>query len=62
MTGPTPTEPLYVDLDVCFTTFERIEQGDSLSAVRAAYNRAAIQASSQNRTPVQVEVTIRVAP
>lgn len=55
-------EPLFVDTTVEYHAHSRVDQGDALAAVRAAYNRAAYNVLADNRTPVQVEVIVRVAP
>jgi hypothetical protein len=62
MTGTSTPEPLFVDTEVAFSAHARVADGDPLTAVRTAYNRAARALLGSNRTAVQIEVIIRVAP
>lgn len=51
-----------VDRDVAFHASEFVPKGHVLAAVNAAYEKAIFPVVQQDRTPVQVEVVIRVAP
>lgn len=62
MTGTHTPDPLFVDITVEYHAQERVYNGDALTAVHAALNRATYNALAANRTPVQVEVIVRVAP
>lgn len=62
MTGTLKPEPIFVDPTVAFHAHSRVEDGDVLAAVNAASKRAAYNVLAANRTPVQVEVIVRVAP
>jgi hypothetical protein len=62
MTGTHKPDSLFVDTSVEYHAQERVYHGDALTAVHAALNRAAYNALAANRTPVQIEVIVRVAP
>ena len=51
-----------VDQTTAFVASEFVPKGHVLAAVKAAYERAIVGVVQQDRTPVQVEVVIRVAP
>lgn len=53
---------VYVDRDVEYHGAEMVTKGQTLPAVQAAYNRAIQNVARDDRTPVQIEVVIRVAP
>jgi hypothetical protein len=62
MTGTKTPEPIFVDTSVEFHAHARVENGDVLAATQAAYTSAAYRVLANNRTAVQVEVIVRVAP
>lgn len=51
-----------VDRNVEYHGAEFVEKGNTLSAVQSAYNKAIVNVARDDRTPVQLEVVIRVAP
>ncbi|AVQ80736.1 hypothetical protein [Variovorax sp. PMC12] len=51
-----------VDREVEYHGAEFVSQGNTLSAVQAAYNKAILNVARDDRTPVQLEVVIRVSP
>ena len=51
-----------VDRAVEYHGAEFVDAGKTLSAVQAAYNNAILNVARDDRTPVQIEVVIRVAP
>ena len=53
----------FVDPTVAFTVTKKITPTESaLEVVKAAYNDLAWQLQNSGRTPVLLEITIRVAP
>ncbi len=57
-----PNETLYVDPDVAFAGHRTIRDGNAVEAARGAFNDAVTRAQSHQRTPLMVEVIVRVAP
>lgn len=51
-----------VDRAVEYHGAEFVTKGNTLTAVQAAYNKAILNVARDDRTPVQLEVVIRVAP
>lgn len=51
-----------VDREVEYHGAAFVAQGNTLSAVQAAYNKAILNVARDDRTPVQLEVVIRVSP
>ena len=53
--------PLFVDPSVAYSSAARVVDGDTLAAVRSAYNIAAQNVKTSGRQAVLIEVLVRVA-